>query len=727
MVGPLLQPREEDETSQYYIPATRTLHDGRLRTLKAGDSFVLLDRHGDIVPTRDGVLGLYHRDTRHLDRFELTIDSWRPLLLSSTIQTGLAFLAVDMTNPDIRAAGHLVLAKDTIHILRSVLIDEGGFRQRLQFRSFSEHPHRFRLVIRFGVDFADLFEIRGAERPRRGTLSNFVESDRRVRFAYDGLDGVKRQTVISFDPAPEKLGATQAEFEVVLGAHARADLFAEAAFSRGEDATTVRHRFLTDLRRQRRAQAGAMRKARIDTDHAVLGEVLERATADLSMLITNTPHGPYPYAGVPWFSTAFGRDGIITAIQLLWLDPGLALGVLRYLAATQARREDPVADAEPGKILHETRACEMANLGEVPFGMYYGSVDATPLFVVLAGLYFQRTGDLATISALWPNIEAALEWLDRFGDLDGDGFIEYSARTPRGLVNQGWKDSVDSVFHAEGRLAEGPIALVEVQAYAYAARRHAAALARRLGLAPTAALLENRAEALRQRFEEQFWIEELGLYALALDGEKRPCRVRSSNAGHALFGGIASLERAEIVARTLLQREAYSGWGIRTIAEGERRYNPMSYHNGSVWPHDNALIALGFAQYGLTDAAAQVFAGLFEAARRFEFRRLPELFCGFVRRPRGAPTAYPVACAPQSWSSAAPFGLLQACLGLSFDPEPFEIRMRRPTLPDFLQGLAVRALSVGGSAIDLQVDRAGTGVGVHTAPGLGRVPVAVTL
>jgi glycogen debranching enzyme len=384
--------------------------------------------------------------------------------------------------------------------------------------------------------------------------------------------------------------------------------------------------------------------------------------------------------------------------------------VLQWLANLQATDVDPHADAQPGKILHEVRNGEMAQCGEVPFRRYYGSVDSTPLFVALAGAYLDRTGDVETLRELWPAIDKALTWIWTYGDLDGDGFVEYRRMTETGLANQGWKDSWDSVSHADGTLAEGPIALAEVQAYVYAAFEAGARIARVLGFCVNQAIaLEARADALRHQFEATFWNEDLGTYALALDGAKRPCLTRASNAGHALFGGIAGKDRAQSVRRLLTGGTFWSGWGIRTLATTEARYNPISYHNGSVWPHDSALIGLGFARYGYRAETARLFAGLAGAAAELELRRLPELFCGFPRRAGQAPTAYPVACAPQAWAAAAPIGLLGACLGLSFDPASRTVRLERPALPSGVDRLWLKDLVLGDAKIDLHLRRAAGG------------------
>lgn len=714
---------------QFYIPATSSLQERRPRTLKHGDTFGVFDHYGDIVPGEGSPEGLYHEDTRFLSGLQLLINDRRPLLLSSTVQDNNALLTADLTNPDFfDETGRLQLPRDTIHVVRAKYIWQKRAYERLAIRNFDASSQAIRLTLLFQTDFADLFEVRGHRRPARGTVSAAVLGPQTLAFTYHGIAGDTRRTILQFAPDPSLLEPGRAAFDLVLEPHQRTSLFVAIECDLEAPVRPQAERFFVCLREARRAlRTSSARASAVETSNEIFNEVLRRSIADLYMLVTDTAQGPYPYAGIPWFCTAFGRDGIITAMELLWIDPAIARGVLKFLAATQATERRLEADAEPGKILHETRRGEMARLGEVPFALYYGTVDATPLFVMLAGMYYERTGDLDTIRVIWPNVQAALRWIDQRGDRDGDGFLEYQAESERGLSNQGWKDSHDSVFHADGQLAEGPIALCEVQGYVFAAKRHAARLATALGFGRLADALRGEAAALRERFETAFWCPDIGTYALALDGAKRPCRVRSSNAGQVLLSGIASPRRAARIAGVLMDKDFFSGWGIRTVAESEPRYNPMSYHNGSIWPHDNALIALGFARYGLSEPTVRLAHALFDAASYMDLRRLPELFCGF-RRVRGkGPTFYPVACAPQAWSSATPFAFLQACLGLSFDPPGERVRFRQPRLPDFLDQVVIRKLQVGDSRFDIMLRRSGGDVSVNVLDRQGDGRVAITL
>ena len=692
------------------ITANVSLQELRPRVLKHDETFALLDRHGNAEA--GGPEGLYHRDTRHLSRLELRMSGASPLLLSSGPSIDGAVLTCDLTNPDLPVDGRPALARDQLHLRRWKFLRGATCFERISVRSYADCPVSLRLELFFGADFADLFEVRGERRARRGEMHPPEVGTDTVTLAYTGLDGRRRGTRLRFEPPPARLGPDHAVYllEIVPGGRVTLEVETHCETEGGatgpqEPVGTAFLRALWEDSRSRRAAEA--RAARIATSDAVFDETLRRSITDLAMLTTETPEGPYPYAGVPWFSTVFGRDALVTAWLMLWLDPAVALGVLRHLGALQATDYDPAADAEPGKILHEVRNGEMAELGEVPFRRYYGSVDSTPLFVALAGAYLDRTGDTAALRGLWPNIDAALGWIETCGDRDGDGFIEYGRMTEAGLANQGWKDSWDSVSHADGTLAKGPIALCEVQAYAYAAFLSGARIARALDL-PSARVrgLEDRAATLKERFEAKFWCEDLGTYALALDGAKRPCRTRASNAGHALLGGIASPGNAAAVVRQLMGGSLYSGWGVRTLATTEARYNPMAYHNGSVWPHDNALIGLGFARYGRQAQVAQLLEGLAAAAASLDLRRLPELFCGFPRRGGQGPTAYPVACAPQAWAAAAPIGLLGACLGLSFDPDARMIRLEQPVLPSFLNRVTLRGLGLKGARIDIEIRRA---------------------
>ncbi|WP_342723325.1 amylo-alpha-1,6-glucosidase [Bradyrhizobium sp. B097] len=711
--------------SPFYIPMTGPAARPR-RSLKHDDTFIVLDSHGDIGASAGGPDGLFNADTRYLARLEMVLEDVQPLLLGSNMRDDNSALTVDLTNSDVYRDGRLTLQKDTLHIVRSIFLWRGTAYQRIGLQNHGEHVASFDLTLLFDNDFADLFEVRGERRPRRGIGSSKLLGPTDVVLEYCGLDEQTRITALHFDPRPTRLSVNAATYHFDLEPGQVTSLFVAVSCNKPimQKPAPFFRGLLAHRREMRTSSAGA---ASIETSNNIFNEVLCQAMADLNMLMTETPQGRYPYAGIPWYSTTFGRDGLITALQMLWVDPRIAKGVLKRLALFQAKAVDPLSDAAPGKILHEMRGGEMAALREVPFAHYYGSVDSTPLFVLLAGLYLERTGDVETLRELWPAVEAGLQWIDGPGDPDRDGFVEYQRATEEGLRNQGWKDSFDAIFHADGTLAEGNIALAEVQGYVFAGKQLAAQAARRLGFADKALRLDAEAERLRERFEAAFWCEELGTYALALDGAKQPCKVRTSNAGQTLFSGMVREDRARRVAADLMSQRFFSGWGIRTVAAGEARYNPMSYHDGSIWPHDNALIALGFARYGLKHSVAHLFKGLFDAASYMELRRLPELFCGFRRERRRGPVLYPVACAPQAWASATPFTLLEAALGLEFDTARGEIRLRDPRLPDFLNDVVLRDLRLGASSVDLRLRRHGDEVSLEVLRTRGQIQVSIVL
>jgi glycogen debranching enzyme len=717
--------RVEDE---YYVRASSALADDRTRVLKYGDTFAVFNRYGDIEAFGPSQFGLFHAETRHLSRFAMRINHLQPLLLSSTIHVDNAFLSVDLTNLDSPLNGNESLPRGTVHIFRLQFLREASFYGHMRLLNYGLQPVRVSVLLQFDADFADIFEVRGTKRAHKGErLPDQVEGDAAF-LAYNGLDGVVRRTRLEFSPRPTSLATREACFQITLEPKEEKSIYSTVSCERNSGGKRL-DPFHTAFRGlQRNFDRTGIDECQITTTSESFNAWLTRSAADLRMLIEGNPEGSYPYAGVPWFATVFGRDGIITALECLWMAPRIAEGVLKYLAETQATKEIPEQDAEPGKILHEMRRGEMAVMKEVPFARYYGSVDSTPLFVMLAGGYFLRTGNLSFLKEMWLNIKRALHWMDEYGDCDGDGFVEYEQHSSKGLVQQGWKDSHDSIFHADGRMAEPPIALCEVQGYVYAAKRSAAMIARELQESELAGKLDVEAEALRAKFEDAFWCDDLGTYALALDSQKTQCRVRTSNAGHALFCKLASQERAEAVTASLMSEQMFSGWGIRTVGSSESRYNPMSYHNGSVWPHDNALIGLGFSRYGMQKQACKILHGLYETSRHVELQRLPELFCGFHKRPEGnGPTLYPVACAPQAWSAGSVFLLLRACLGLEVRARERQILFANPCLPLNLDELRIKNLSVGDATADFLIRRDEPGVVVEVLRNHGDIEILTSM
>jgi glycogen debranching enzyme len=688
--------------------------------------FAVFDRLGDVELVGRGEDGVFFEGTRFLSHLALYIGHQRPLLLSSTVREDNSLFTADLTNVDITRGELVVIPRGTVHVTRSKTLWRGACHEQLVISSYGLSTITIPITLHFDSDFVDLFEVRGSHRSRRGEQWEPEVKDNSVTLSYRGLDNVVRRSCIRFNPKPDHISAHTCEFNLLL--HPKQEIVLEVTVSCLYDSSPHSTEAFDSALESVATEMGVPENSEgplVHSSNQQFNSWLRRSAADIRMMTVGNPEPDYPYAGVPWFSTVFGRDGIITALECLWMNPRIAKGVLKHLAATQAQEVIPRSEAEPGKILHEARSGEMAALGEIPFGLYYGSVDATPLFIVLAGAYYQRTANLEFIRSLWPHIELALEWIDLCGDRDQDGFVEYSRRSEKGLVQQGWKDSNDSVFHADGAIAEPPIALCEVQGYVYAAKQAAAQMAAALGKLDTAKALETQAQSLQARFEESYWLPDLETYALALDGKKKPCRVRTSNPGHCLFTGIAAADHAAQISQTLLSPDFYNGWGVRTVATSEARYNPVSYHNGSVWPHDNAMVAGGVSRYGFRHLATQIFSGFLDVSAQVDLHRLPELLCGLERRSGEGPTLYPVACAPQAWAAGAVFMFLEACLGLSIDSRTHQLILDRPCLPPAISQLWIRQLQVNSASVDLCFERHGTAVRVEVIEKRGEVDVVV--
>ena len=689
---------------QYYIRANSSFTDTRVKILKQGESFGVFDFFGDIHQLGQGTQGIYHRGTRFLSQLNFYFENNRPLLLSSNTSENNEVLSVDLNNPDFPNKKGETISQGKIHILREKFLHKAVAYERISFRNFALSPMDIDIKIKFDSDFADIFEVRGTTRDKKGKLHRPKTSKNEILLGYLGLDEISRYSRIHFTPDPDVLFESEMHHNIQLDPQEVFHLDISIAFEIDEDKPKIYSYDVADKKRRHNNELIKKNSANITTSNEQFNDWINRSKADIITMVTQTDHGPYPYAGVPWFNAPFGRDGIITALECLWIEPRIAMGALKYLAATQALETDDFRDAQPGKILHEKREGEMAKLNEVPFEQYYGTVDATPLFVCLAGAYYDRTADIGTIKEIWTNIEKAMEWIEIFGDIDKDGFVEYERKSSKGLSNQGWKDSFDSVFYKNGKLVNGPVALCEVQAYVYEAKLQAAKLARLFNFHNKAEKWEKEARQLKTNFNKEFWSEKNQTYILALDGEKQQCDVVSSNAGQCLFSGIATKPHAKKVAESMLKESMFTGWGVRTLSSEEIRYNPMSYHNGSIWPHDNALIAYGLSKTGFQEKAAEVMTGMFDTSIFETDQRLPELFCGFNRRKGSGPTAYPVACSPQAWAVASLFLLLQSTLGLEINAEKNQIVFRNPFLPSYLDEIIIENLQISSNnQVDLQI------------------------
>lgn len=715
-------------TNKYSISAEAALADIETRILKQGDSFAIFDLRGDIYHVGNDELGVYYRGTRYLSRLELRLGyRAEPLLLNSYLRDDNGLFKIELTNPDIKnGSPEHEIKKGTLYLGREKFLLDSCCFERIIIHNYTNQEVSLPLVLMFEGDFRDIFEVRGMQRERRGKVETQITSDREVDILYTGLDQIQRTARISFSFALDALKSDRAEFTLRIPPYGEAKHEISISFSEsgsfeggyscedGGKAVLENH------------LAGKRHFCEIQSNNQDFNRWVNRSRDDLVMLTTKTSTGdPYPYAGVPWYATAFGRDGIWTALLCLWANPNLSAGVLRFLAKTQASKIDREADAEPGKIVHEVREGEMAALKEIPFGSYYGSVDSTPLFLVLAEEYYQRTGDKDLIAEIWPNLELALKWIDHYGDIDGDGFVEYGTDSKKGLVQQGWKDSHDSIFHADGSDAKGPIALCEVQAYVYGAKIGMARLYRARGEKEAAEKLEKAAQKLKENFQKKFWLPELGMLALALDGDKTPCEVFSSNAGHALYFDILDKSQCDRIAQTLLSAEMFSRWGVRTISTRAARYNPMSYHNGSVWPHDNAILALGLARCGRKDAVQAIFEGMYQASTHVTHARMPELICGFPMVEANPPTLYPVACSPQAWASATVYALVRALLGIEISAVEKKISFRYATLSTSAPRIRLENLRIGNATLAIVFESVNKAVAVHMEQKHGELNVVI--
>jgi glycogen debranching enzyme len=676
--------------------------------IKAGNAFCVALRDGRLPLTLDHPLGVYLDDCRHLRGYEILLDGHAPRLLIASDAAGTAAV-YELTNPDLPLAGggELPLQSLRMRIERRML--PASMTDRITLRSHAREPVELELELLFDVDLRPMLEVRGMAGPMDREVRRSADGDT-LRFAAIGLDGHERSTTIACPGAvAEPDGRMHAPVALEPGAELAFDVHFALAEPDGRGPLGT-----ADAGRADRGAVMSLAGAEADTwladrprvvvDDDLVDRVLRRSLLDLRLLASELDGHRYYAAGVPWYATLFGRDSIVAALQILAFDPAMAADTLRLLAGRLGTRVDPEHDEEPGKVLHELRQGEIA--GVTPLARYYGTVDATPLFLCLLCEHADWTGTLELFRELRPEVEAALAWIDDHGDLDGDGLLEYKRRSAGGLDNQGWKDSWDGIVDERGDPLRAPIALVEVQGYVVAAKRRVARLFELDGDAARAKELlddsERRADEL-----ERFWLADLGYYSMALDADKRPSRALASNQGHLLWAAAIAPERSIAVREALMSDGAYSGWGVRTLSAHERAFNPVGYHTGTIWPHDNAFVAAGLRKYGHDAAFLRIFESLLDAASNFVDFRLPELFAGFSRSDYEDPVPYPVACSPQAWAAGSLPYLLVAGLGLMPDGLNRVLRIRRPSLPRHVSRLAVEGLRIGDAGVDLLFERVG--------------------
>ncbi|WP_283152476.1 amylo-alpha-1,6-glucosidase [Guptibacillus hwajinpoensis] len=696
------------------------------RVVKENDLFLLTDEKGNIPNDHPYGEGLYKRDTRFLSSLEMKINGEEPILLSSEASKSYENEMI-LTNPHMEDKGRLILWRESIEIKRKRFIYEDVLYEHVVVKNYYPKPLTFQISLNIDVDFADMFLVRGFQSGEVGSLTGVEVTTHSMTYHYKGADNVIRSSVMSWDreAIEVKEGYIDFEFNLLHGGEQtltfKVNPVIDGASGTEYAADAAYKKLVTSY------QSWNDQTTKVKTDYLPLQRMVDRGVSDLRLLLTDLGYGPFPVAGLPWFGVPFGRDSLIAALQMLSFNPDVAKGTLRTMAHYQGKNDDPWRDEQPGKIMHEIRYGELANTNQIPFTPYYGSVDSTPLFLVLLVEYVKWTNDLAIAEDLLPNILAALNWIDLYGDRDGDGLVEYHQESSKGIANQGWKDSGDSIVHRNGEYAETPIALVEVQGYVYQAKSGIADIFEVLQEPKMARELREQAASLKETFHNAFWMEEHQFYAIALDKDKNQVGTLTSNPGHVLYSGILDEESIESVSRALTSEKMFSGFGIRTMAEGEAGYNPMSYHDGSVWPHDNSMILLGMGKNDRAKEASLIMNGLIEASGHFEYDRLAELFCGYADR-SGKLIKYPVACSPQAWAAGTPLTFIQTVLGCFPDSLKGEITLK-PLLLDEMNELHVDQLRIGDGILSLSLNRTTNGMtelNVHENTTGLRIAVAET-
>jgi glycogen debranching enzyme len=616
---------------------------------------------------------------------------------------------IELTTGSLSQINSFDLPENTVHIRRQQLLASDLLYDSITFSNFNLSEANLVIEIAFEADFVDVFQVRGCGRPKSGHYYKPVVQGDSLIFFYRGLDNVTRETVVRFQTPPDEIDYNVARWNWKIPAGTFRELLNTVSCRVAGDSVRPSNKTVVQGFRERREafRHWEEESTSFESSNHIFDQSLQTCVADFHAL--QIPNGDQHIvaAGIPWFATMFGRDSLIAAYQALLLNPRLASETLRVLARYQGKQFNDWLDEEPGKIPHEYRTGEMTRAGEMPFGPYYGSVDATPLFLILLSETYNWTGDEKLVQELLPAARAALKWIESYGDLDGDGLVEYKRRSSKGLTNQGWKDSWDANMHRDGSVANPPIALVEVQGYCYEAQYRMAQLLRIFGDNEYADKLRKAAVELAKKIEKSFWLPAESFYAMGLDSKKRPLEVISSNAGHLLFTRAIGRERARLVVERFMRDDMESGWGWRTLASSERVFNPLSYHRGSVWPHDNSLIAHGMALYGFREPVQKIFDSLYRAALTFRDYRLPELFCGVQRHEYDEPVHYPVSCSPQAWASGTFFLLLTSLLGLRPSASRKELNIVNPVLPDWLDFLRIRNLRIGQSRVSLEFTRQG--------------------